>query len=340
MKKTENISVVGGGSWGTAIACHLARNGHAVRMWVYEKEVADGINTRHVNPFFLSDVSLPDTIRATTDMEEALTHTGSLVMVVPSNFYRHVARSLSPFLSDETFILNASKGIEDESLRLMTQILEEELPEKFHRRIACLSGPSFAREVAGEKFTAATIASSREETSQFFQRIFNGRFFRTYIHHDPIGVQLGGALKNVIAIAVGIADGKEMGLNARAALITRSLAEITRIGMVMGADATTFLGLAGLGDLVLTCTGNLSRNRTVGLKLGQGMRLKTITNDMKMIAEGILNTKSAYALANKLKVRAPVISGMYRILFKDASVEEILETLLAREPGKEMAGLG
>ena len=340
MKKIENISVIGGGSWGTAIACHLARNGHAVRMWVYEKEVAEGINTHHINPFFLSDISLPESIRATTDMEEALAQAGSIVMVVPSNFYRRIAKSLPPFLSDEIFILNASKGIEDESLRLMTQILEEELPEKFHRRIACLSGPSFAREVAGKKFTAVTIASSSEKTSKIFQRLFNGHFFRTYIHHDPIGVQLGGALKNVIAIAVGIADGKEMGLNARAALITRSLAEITRIGIVMGADATTFLGLAGLGDLVLTCTGDLSRNRTVGLKLGQGITLKAITNDMKMIAEGILNTKSAYALASSLKVRAPIISGMYHILFKGASVEETLETLLAREPGKEMDGLG
>jgi glycerol-3-phosphate dehydrogenase (NAD(P)+) len=156
--------VVGGGSWGTAIACHLARNGHAVRMWVYEKEVAEGINTHHINPFFLSDISLPESIRATTDMEEALAQAGSIVMVVPSNFYRRIAKSLPPFLSDEIFILNASKGIEDESLRLMTQILEEELPEKFHRRIACLSGPSFAREVAGKKFTAVTIASSSEKT--------------------------------------------------------------------------------------------------------------------------------------------------------------------------------
>jgi len=305
-------------------------------MWVYEREVAHGINVHHVNPFFLSDIFLPDTICASTDMAEALEQTRAIVMVVPSNFYRRVAKTIVNYLPDKSFILSASKGIEDESLLLMTQILEEELPEKFFKQIACLSGPSFAREVAGEKFTAATIASGEEETSRFFQRIFNDRFFRTYIHHDPIGVQLGGALKNVIAIAVGIADGRKMGLNARAALITRSLSEITRIGIVMGADPATFLGLSGLGDLVLTCTGDLSRNRTVGLKLGQGIPLETITHDMKMIAEGILNTKSAYALVNRLKVRAPVISGMYHILFKGSSVEETLDKLLAREPGKEM----
>ncbi len=335
MESTQSITVVGGGSWGTALALHLARKEFSVSMWVYEEEVAEDINARHENAQFLKGVPLTRNISATTRFETALSGADYVVMVVPSHFYRRVATAMVPHLPGQIPIISAAKGIEEDTLKLMTQILEECLPDTFHRGIACLSGPSFAREVAAEKFTAVTVAAKDAETAKTFQKIFYTPTFRVYTHHDPIGVQLGGALKNIMAIAVGIADGMEMGTNARAALITRGLAEISRIGVKMGADPATFLGLSGMGDLVLTCTGDLSRNRNVGLKLGRGMKLSEIVRDMKMVAEGVVNTKSAYQLTQKLGVRAPIISGMYSILYEDTPLQNAVKTILSTEPKNE-----
>ncbi len=335
MEAVQPMAVIGGGSWGTALALHLARRGISVHMWVYEKEVAKAINEKHENPLFLPGISLPRGVVASTRLEPVVTRAHSLVIVVPSHFYRRVVQSLTPLLPMGTWIVSASKGIEEDTLSLMTQILEENLPPSYHDKIACLSGPSFAREVAAGKFTAVTLASKNPETALYFQKIFYTPTFRVYTHHDPIGVQLGGALKNIIAIAVGIADGMELGANARAALITRGLAEISRIGKKMGADPSTFLGLSGMGDLVLTCTGDLSRNRNVGLKLGKGQKLNEIVRDMKMVAEGVLNTKSAYQLAQKLNVRAPIITGMYRILYENMPLSEAVEKILSTEPRDE-----
>jgi glycerol-3-phosphate dehydrogenase (NAD(P)+) len=304
-------------------------------MWVYEREVAEAINTDHVNPLFLPGIPLPVSITASNDMARVVKDVETLVMVVPSHFYRRVTESLVPLLAPSARIVSAAKGIEENSLKLMTQILEEILPAPFHERIACLSGPSFAREVAQEKFTAVTMASASPPTAKYFQAIFTTPYFRVYTHHDPIGVQLGGALKNIMAIAVGIADGLEMGTNARAALITRGLTEISRIGRKMGADPSTFLGLSGMGDLVLTCTGDLSRNRNVGLKLGRGQSIDEIVRDMKMIAEGVLNTKSAYQLTRKLDVRAPIITGMYQILYEKLPLGKAVTKILSTEPKGE-----
>ncbi len=331
----SSITVIGGGSWGTAIAFHLARKGYPIRLWVYESDVARSINEQRENHLFLPGFRLPKNIEAFNDIHTVMEDAHTVVVVVPSNFYRRVVEDILPYLSDQAMILSASKGIEENSLKLMTQILEDLLPVSMHDRIACLSGPSFAREVADEKFTAVTVASRRTETALYFQNIFHTSFFRTYTHHDPIGVQLGGALKNIIAIAVGIVDGMEMGTNARAALITRGLAEISRIGDKLGADPTTFLGLSGIGDLVLTCTGNLSRNRNVGLKLGRGLTIEEITKNMRMVAEGISNTRSAYQLVKKLNVRAPVITGMYKILYQNTSLERALEEILSSAPKGE-----
>ena len=339
MKEAHSITVIGGGSWGTALALHLARKGFSIRIWVYEKEVAEDINQKHENSQFLGGIPLSQNISATTDFETALSGTDCVVMVVPSHFYRKVATSLVPYFPSQIPIISAAKGIEEDTLKLMTQILEECLPNTFHQGIACLSGPSFAREVAEKKFTAVTVAARNTETAKYFQNIFYTPTFRAYTHHDPIGVQLGGALKNIMAIAVGIADGLEMGTNARAALITRGLAEISRIGIKMGADSATFLGLSGMGDLVLTCTGDLSRNRNVGLKLGKGMKLDEIVRDMKMVAEGVVNTKSAYQLTRKLGVRAPIISGMYHILYEGIPIEKAVEEILSSEPRNEFETL-
>ena len=335
MEPSRPIAVIGGGSWGTAIALHLARRGFPVQMWAYESEVAEGINLRHENTLFLPGVTLPQTIVASNNLGDIVKNVTTLVMVVPSHFYRKVAESLALHLPDDVRIISASKGIEEDTLKLMTQILEEILSPSLHKGIACLSGPSFAREVATMKFTAVTVAAKRAETAKYFQKTFYTPYFRVYTHHDPIGVQLGGALKNIMAIAVGIADGMEMGTNARAALITRGLAEISRIGLKMGADPSTFLGLSGIGDLVLTCTGDLSRNRNVGLKLGRGLKLDEIIRDMKMVAEGVLNTKSAYHLTRKLGVRAPIISGMYQILYEGVSLTEAVDRILSTEPRDE-----
>ncbi len=336
MEPLDQIAVIGGGSWGTAIALHLARKGFPIKIWVYEKNVADDINTTHENTVFLPGIPLPENIAASTDMSEIIQGISNFVMVVPSNFYRRVAESLSLQLPKHGIkIVSAAKGIEENTLKLMTQILEDVLSPSLHENIASLSGPSFAREVANMKFTAVTIAAKNMETARHFQRIFNTPYFRVYTHHDPIGVQLGGAIKNVIAIAVGIADGMGMGTNARAALITRGLAEISRIGRKMGAHTSTFLGLSGMGDLVLTCTGDLSRNRSVGLKLGKGFKLDEIIHDMKMVAEGIQNTKSAYQLTCKLNVRAPIISGMYQVLYENIPLEEAVERILSSEPRDE-----
>jgi len=335
MEPLSPVAVIGGGSWGTAIAHHLARKGFPVQMWVYEREVAESINSRHENTLFLPGIPLPETITATSQLHESTKDTKTIVMVVPSHFYRKVAESLSSHIPDDAMIISASKGIEEDTLKLMTQILEDVLPASLHYRIACLSGPSFAREVANSRFTAVTVASKDMEVAKHFQKIFYTPYFRTYTHHDPIGVQLGGALKNIIAIAVGIADGMEMGTNARAALITRGLAEISRIGSKIGADPPTFLGLSGMGDLVLTCTGDLSRNRNVGLKLGKGMKIEDIIRNMRMVAEGVITTKSAYQLTRKFKVRAPIISGMYQILYKKTPLENAVEKILSAEPRGE-----
>lgn len=304
-------------------------------MWVYEPEVAEDINTRHENRLFLPGVSLPETVSADTDMAVVVEGVEALIMVVPSHFFRRVAREVARHASPGAHVASASKGIEDDTHKLMTQILEEELPPSFLPRIACLSGPSFAREVASSKFTAVTVASKNPETAKYFQKIFTAPHFRAYTHNDPIGVQIGGALKNIMAIAVGVADGLGMGTNARAALITRGLAEISRIGKKMGADPATFLGLSGIGDLVLTCTGDLSRNRNVGLKLGQGKRIEEITGEMRMVAEGVLNTKSAFRLTQELGVRAPIISSMYRILYEGLPLEDAVRGILSTEPGEE-----
>jgi len=329
------IAVIGGGSWGTAIAYHLASKGYPIRMWVYETEVARNIDLNHENHLFLPGIRLPDTVTAKTDMALVLEGIGTIVMVVPSHFYRKIAEEVTRHISMDSKIISASKGIEDHTHKLMTQILEEVLPPGLHSNIACLSGPSFAREVALSKFTAVTIASRNPETARYFQKIFRTPNFRAYTHHDPIGTQIGGALKNIMALAVGIADGMEMGTNARAALITRGLAEISRIGRKMGADPSTFLGLSGIGDLVLTCTGDLSRNRNVGLKLGRGQKIEEITRDMRMVAEGVLNTKSVYELTQKIEVRAPIISGMYKILYEGMPLKDAVALILSTEPGEE-----
>jgi glycerol-3-phosphate dehydrogenase (NAD(P)+) len=283
------------------------------------------------NDLFLSGFTLDEKLTFTADLAEAVAGRELVVLVSPSQVMRSVVQLAAPHLSPDTLLVSAAKGIENNTLMLMSEILEEVLPPEKRRRVAFLSGPTFAREVAAEMPTALTVASEDQAVAREAQKIFSCKYFRLYRQSDVIGVELGGSLKNVIALGAGISDGLGYGYNTRAALITRGLVEMTRIGLAKGAKESTFFGLAGMGDLVLTCTGDLSRNRSVGLELGRGRKLPEILGGMKMIAEGVKTTLSAYQLAQKLGVEAPIIKQMYLILNEDKDPRSAVADLMNRE---------
>ncbi|MBW2646137.1 MAG: NAD(P)-dependent glycerol-3-phosphate dehydrogenase, partial [Deltaproteobacteria bacterium] len=288
------------------------------------------------NSTFLPGIRLPDNIHPSNDIAEVVSDKEIVLIVVPSHVLRSVAKSMAPYLWEKAIVVVATKGIENETFKTMTDVLKDILPTSYHDRLAVLSGPSFAKEVVKNIPTAVTIASSNADTAQQVQRIFATNFFRAYTSSDIIGVELGGALKNVMAIAAGVSDGLELGHNTRAALITRGLTEIRRLGLKLGANPRTFTGLAGMGDLVLTCTGDLSRNRTVGMKLGRGMKLKDILADMQMVAEGVKTTKSVYNLSRKLGVEMPIVEQTYHMLYDDLDPKIALKTLMTRSLKDEL----
>src|SRR5213596_4256454 len=270
------FAVVGSGAWGTALACHLARLEHAVTAWAYEPEVAEEIATRHTNSVYLPDVSLPETIRASADAREVAASGDVVVLVPPSSHLRAVSTLAAPGVRSDALVVVATKGIEERTLKLMSMVLEETMPGLEPERLAFLSGPTFAREVAQGLPTDVVVASKGMVAARRVQDLVHSVALRTYTSADPVGVQVGGAVKNVMAIATGACDGLRFGLNARAALITRGLAEMTRLGVALGADPLTFMGLAGVGDLVATCSSPLSRNRTFGENLGRGMTMEQV----------------------------------------------------------------
>ncbi len=325
------VGVIGAGSWGTAIANLLAGKGLTVDLWVRETSVYREIRDSRKNTTFLPDVDLDAGIRPVSTFEGAVGAKELVVLAVPSHVFRDVLRSLSGYLRPQTDVLILTKGIENDSLMLMSQVAGAVLGGDRMARFACLTGPSFAQEVARRLPTAVTIGCRDTGHGRRLQRLFATDFFRVYVSEDLMGAQLGGAMKNVIAIAAGASDGLEFGHNARAALITRGLAEITRLGVGMGAKPETFAGLAGMGDLVLTCTGALSRNRTVGLKIGKGMTVDEITRDMNMVAEGIRNTSAAYALSLKQKVDMPITRAVYQILYEKKAPESTVRELMGRD---------
>lgn len=327
---SERIAVVGGGSWGTALANRLAANGQQVRLWAYEAELVAEINERHTNSLFLPGIELHPALTCTGNLAEAVAGCGIVLMVTPVQVMRGVLRQLAPHIAPGTVIANASKGIELESLLTVSQICRELLGPETTERFVALSGPTFAKEVAQGLPSLIVAASRDEEAARRVQAVFSCPCLRVYTNADVVGVELGGAVKNVIAIAAGICDGLGFGHNARAALITRGLAEMTRLGLAMGAEAATFAGLAGMGDLVLTCTGDLSRNRTVGFKLGQGMVLTDILAEMRMVAEGVKSAESVYNLACKLGVEMPIVENTYRILHEDKPAKQAVMELMAR----------
>lgn len=324
------LSVFGGGSWGTAVAHQLARRGHDAVIWAREPEVADGINSGHRNPLFVSDLDLDPGIRATDDLEAAARHSDTWLWVVPAQFSRSVMEELRPFANDRVVIVSASKGIETGTLRRMDEVAGETLgvgPKRF----CCLSGPTFAREVILGDPSAAVLACPDLDLAARLQEEFSDRHLRCYASTDLIGVELAGALKNVIAIAAGIVDGLGLGFNTQAALMTRGLHEITRLGVALGADAETFRGLAGMGDLVLTCTGGLSRNRTLGQRMGRGEKLENILGSQREVVEGVRTTPAAARLAEDRGVVMPITDAMTRLLAGNVDPKTALHELMTRQ---------
>ncbi len=330
------VCVIGGGAWGTALADVAAKNNHDVTMWVYEPEVAASIRDENENREYLPGVNLEASISASNDMEDALSGAEMVISVSPSHVVREVMSEAAPYIPHDALLVSASKGIEKDSLLTMTGVIQEVVPPEASRNIVALSGPSFAKEVVAGTPTAVAAASHDLRVAEEVQTALSNDYFRIYSQSDVIGVELGGAVKNPVAIAVGIADGMGLGLNTRAAIITRGLAEIARLGVRMGANPMTFAGLAGLGDLVLTCTGDLSRNRQVGLKIGQGMTLNDILDHTKSVAEGVKNAVTVYKLSQKMEVTMPIVEQIYLVLYAEKSPKMAVKDLMTRRLKSEI----
>jgi len=334
--RPRSVGVIGAGSWGTALARLLAKKGHQVSIWAREPEVVKEILDHRENKVFLPGVALPETLEATSKLSEAVAGKEILVSVVPSQFVSMVFQDIAGELAAGTQVVSASKGIEVSTGRRMDEVFSELLtPEQAHL-LTFLSGPSFATEVSSEAPTAVVVASRSVEAALTAQEIFQTEHFRVYTNPDVLGVELGGALKNVIALAAGVIAGMGFGHNTLAALITRGLAEITRLGVAMGADPATFSGLAGMGDLVLTCTGSLSRNRTVGYRIGQGESLKEILGGMKSVAEGVRTVQAVGELAREFGVEMPISEEVHALLWEGRDAKEAVRNLMLRGPKPEV----
>ena len=324
-------AVIGAGSWGTALGIQLARSGDEVRIWARTADAARTLQDDRENARYLPGISFPGTLSATADLAHALEGAEVVVAVVPSQYMRNVLNLAGPLIPADAVVCCASKGVENGTLLTMHEVMLQVLPEVLHPKLCALAGPSFAREVAEGRPTAVVVAGHDEEAAQLVAQAFHGGAFRVYHTDDVVGAELGGALKNVIAIATGVADGIGAGLNARAALITRGLAEISRLAVKRGANPLTLAGLAGMGDLVLTCTGDLSRNRRVGLGLGKGNTLDQILEELGQVAEGVRTTQSAKNLGKISGVEMPITEEVYRMLYEDKPAPEVLRDLLGRE---------
>lgn len=329
------ITVLGAGSWGTTLAQVLSDNCASVTLWAREEEVRESIARRRVNEMFLPGITLSEKITPESSIKAAVIGADFIVSVIPSHGVRGVFSEAGPHIKDGAIIVSATKGIEEGSMLTPSGILSEALKGRGHKAIAVLSGPSFANEVSKRLPAAVCAASLSNDAAKAVQQAFSTNYFRVYTNSDVIGVELGGALKNVIAIAAGISDGLELGHNARAALITRGLAEMRRLGVRMGALQETFAGLSGLGDLVLTCTGPLSRNYTVGVSVGKGASVTDITGGMKMVAEGVKTCRGAAELAASLSVEMPITEAVYSVLYGGVAPREAVLGLMTRELKEE-----
>jgi len=331
------VTVIGAGSWGTALAMVLARAGHEVQIWSREQEIAFNINNLHENNSYLPGVTLPDSIKAYTDLESCLDNRDLVVFGTPSHTTREVAAKVKPFLSGKEICVTVSKGIENETYMTMSQVLTEALQGTIiEDHIGVLYGPSHAEEVSRFKPTLVVAAANSKSTAKFIQDAFMTPMFRVYVNYDVIGVEIAGSVKNVIAIAAGVIDGAQLGDNAKAALLTRGLAEIRRLGLYLGASQDTFSGLAGMGDLIVTCTSQHSRNRYVGYHIGKGENLDDIISRMNMVAEGVKTTRSVYGLAQKLGISMPITQYVYRVLFENFDPRDAVFQLMTRDPKEEV----
>lgn len=332
---SERVAVIGAGSWGTTLANLLSKKGLDVCLWSYEADVAEQIEKEHRNEPYLEGIELSPTLRATQSLEDAVRRADVVVSVSPAQHVRRLMAQAAQWIGEDALVVSASKGIDTQTLQTMAEVLDDALPPSIGRRATYLSGPSFALEVAREEPTAVAVASASSEAARRTQDLFQTDYFRVYTNPDVRGVELGGALKNVMALASGMVVGLGLGYNAQAALITRGLAEMARLGVGLGASPLTFAGLAGMGDLILTCTGSLSRNRTVGVRLGKGEALEDILGEMRMVAEGVETTRATHRLAQREEIEMPIVSQVHAVLFEGRTAAEAVETLMAREPKPE-----
>jgi glycerol-3-phosphate dehydrogenase (NAD(P)+) len=325
----KNLSIIGGGSWGTALALVLAPRFPSLKLWVYEQDLAERMCQTRTNDVYLPGFSLPRHVEVTSDLADALKNAEIVLSVVPSHLLRGLYQRMRPYLCSSMTFVSATKGLENGSLLRMSQVIREVL-DGWTPSVAVISGPSFAKEVARMEPTALVAASDDRAVASEVQSAFSGPTFRVYTSSDPTGVEIGGSIKNVVAIGAGVLHGLGLGHNAMAALITRGLAEMTRLAAAMGGKSQTLAGLAGLGDLVLTCTGELSRNRTVGVELAHGRRLEEITGSMKMVAEGVKTTNAAVDLARRYAVEMPIAEQMFQVLHEGTSPREAIQRLMER----------
>ncbi len=338
----KSVAVIGAGSWGTALARLLSEKGVQVSLWARNKELVQKMAENGENPRYLPGFPLSKSLDITSDLGGAIFRKDVLLFVVPSHAMRETASLVSRGLSKDGLpkaVVSCAKGIENDTLLTMTEVLAQVLPEDLSSRLAVLSGPSFAKEVAERMPTAVTVAAFNESIAKGLQGLLSTDYFRVYTTQDVTGVQLGGAVKNVLAIAAGISDGLGFGTNTRAALITRGLAEMSRLGMKLGANPLTFAGLAGLGDLVLTCTGDLSRNRQVGLSLGRGKGMEEILSSMKMVAEGVKTSMSLFMLSKRHDVEMPITHHVYKVIYEGLSPKDAVRALLERPQKYELYGV-
>ncbi|WP_423189982.1 NAD(P)H-dependent glycerol-3-phosphate dehydrogenase [Alkalibacterium sp. f15] len=327
----SEIAVLGAGSWGSALANVLVENGHHVKLWTRDEAQQNEINTQHTNAHYLPEFKFSDVIMATTDLKEAIRDVEAIVFVIPTNGMRELSQKVNKLLERKVTIIHASKGLERHTHKRISTIIEEELSSENINGIVALSGPSHAEEVIKRDLTTITAASTHIDSARFVQSLFINDYFRVYTNKDIIGVEIGAALKNIIAIGSGIIAGLGYGDNAKAGLVTRGLAEISRLGIELGADPLTFMGLSGVGDLIVTCTSPHSRNWRAGYQLGKGEKIESVLENMGMVVEGVSTTQAAYELAKEYKIEMPITEALYEVLYNNAEVEYAILNLMQRE---------
>lgn len=335
----EKVTILGAGSWGTALGIVLADNGHEVRLWSYNEDQVNEINTYRTNERYLPGIQLEGKIHAYTEMSSALHDVKTIVIAVPTKAVREVVRKIARIIKNPVIVVHVCKGIEPDTLKRVSEMITEEMPEHLMEDLVVLSGPSHAEEVSRRQPTTVAVSSKNIRAAEYIQDLFMNANFRVYTNEDIVGVEIGGALKNIIALAAGISDGLGYGDNAKAALITRGLAEISRLGTKMGANPLTFLGLTGIGDLIVTCTSVHSRNWRTGNALGKGKSLNQILEEMGQVVEGVRTTKAAVQLAEKYNVTMPISSILYKVLFENLKPKEAVDELMSRKKTHEMEDL-